>query len=54
MKKFITVAALSVMTTPAFAGTFSEVPEMSAGAGVAAAALLAGVAAIIREKSKRK
>ncbi len=31
-----------------------EVPEMSAGAGVAAIALLVGVAAIIRERSKRK
>jgi len=31
-----------------------EVPEMSAGAGVAAIALLAGVAAIIRERTKRK
>ncbi len=31
-----------------------EVPEMSAGAGVAAIALLVGVAAIIRERNKRK
>ncbi len=31
-----------------------EVPEMSAGAGVAAIALLVGVAAIIRERTKRK
>jgi hypothetical protein len=31
-----------------------DVPEMSAGAGVAAIALLVGVAAIIRERSKRK
>jgi hypothetical protein len=32
----------------------NEVPEMSAGAGVAAIALLVGVAAIIRERTKRK
>lgn len=53
MKKYIVAAALAAMTTPAFAGTLG-VPEMSAGAGVAAIALLAGVAAIIREKTKRK
>ena len=53
MKKFITAAALIAMTSPALAGT-AEVPEMNAGAGVAAIALLAGVAAIIREKTKRK
>ncbi len=38
-----------VTTNPCY-----EVPEMSAGAGVAAIALLVGVAAIIRERSKRK
>ena len=54
MKKFITAAAFAAMTTSAFAGNGTAVPEMSAGAGVAAIALLAGVAAIIREKSKRK
>ncbi len=32
----------------------NQVPEMSAGAGVAAIALLVGVAAIIRERTKRK
>ena len=56
MKKLITLAALAAMTAPAFAGNndIVAVPEMSVGAGVAAVALLAGVAAIIREKSKRK
>ncbi|MHA7871884.1 MAG: hypothetical protein ACX939_06000 [Hyphococcus sp.] len=51
MKKYIYTAALIAMTTPALAGR--PVPEMSAGAGVAAIALLIGAAAIIREKMKR-
>ena len=42
------------MTSPAFAGTGTTVPEMDAGAGVAAMALLIGIATITREKSKRK
>ena len=54
MKKYVYAAAFALIANPALAGTFREVPEMSAGAGVAAVALLAGVAAVIREKSKRK
>ncbi|MBL4620669.1 MAG: hypothetical protein JKX88_11295 [Marinicaulis sp.] len=54
MKKIICAAALAAMTSPAFASVPIEVPEMSAGAGVAAIALLVGAAAIIREKTKRK
>jgi len=55
MKKIIFATALIAMTSSAFAGNFPNgVPEMDAGAGVAAIALLIGVAAIIREKSKRK
>ncbi len=52
MKKFVYAAAMLAMTTPVLAGT-NSVPEMSAGAGVAAIALLVGAAAIIREKMKR-
>ncbi len=57
MKKIITMVAFAAMTAPALAGNpndLIDVPEMSAGAGVAAIALLIGVAAIVREKSKRK
>ncbi len=55
MKKFILAGALALVSTSAFAGDLAwQVPEMDAGAGVAAIALLVGVAAIIREKSKRK
>ncbi len=54
MKKMVFAAAFAAMTSPAFAGVGQSVPEMELGAGVAAVALLVGVAAIIREKSKRK
>ncbi len=55
MTKYIIAGALTLMSTAALAGqAWDEVPEMSAGAGVAAVALLIGVAAIIRERSKRK
>ena len=54
MKKALYVVAFAAMTSPAFAGIARPVPEMDAGAGVAAIALLAGAAAIIREKMKRK
>ncbi|MEO1250897.1 MAG: hypothetical protein AAFW81_00965 [Pseudomonadota bacterium] len=53
MNKLILAAPLSLVASPAFAGIF-VVPEMSAGAGVAAIALLAGAVAIIRERNKRK
>ncbi len=56
MTKYILAGALAFMSTAAMAGRdqWVDVPEMSAGAGVAAVALLIGVAAIIRERSKRK
>lgn len=54
MRTFILSGALALFALPALAGRPIEVPEMSAGAGVAAVALLVGVAAIIRERSKRK
>ncbi len=55
MTKFILAGAFALMSTAALAGEpWVEVPEMSAGAGVAAVALLIGVGAIIRERSKRK
>lgn len=55
MKKFAYAAALAMLAAPAMAGTaqMMEVPEMGAGAGLAAIALIAGVAAIIRERTKR-
>jgi len=53
--KYITIALVTMMTTPVFASDpHVQVPEMDAGAGLAAIALLVGIAAIIREKSKRK
>jgi hypothetical protein len=55
MTKYILAGALAFMSTAAMASLpIKEVPEMSTGAGVAAVALLIGVAAIIRERSKRK
>lgn len=53
MKKFIIAGVLALAASPALAGTLKRVPEMDAGAGVAAIALLVGVAAIIREKMKK-
>lgn len=52
MSKYLTAVVLGFIATPAFASTAS-VPEMDMGAGVAAVALLAGIAAIIREKTKK-
>jgi hypothetical protein len=56
MAKYTLAGAFALMSTAALAGKPTDiiVPEMSAGAGVAAVALLIGVAAIIRERSKRK
>ena len=55
MKRFILAGVLALTSTSAFAGDLAwVVPEMNAGAGVAAIALLVGIAAIIREKSNRK
>ncbi len=53
--KYFTIALVTMMTSPAFASDpILQVPEMDAGAGLAAIALLAGIAAIVREKSKRR
>ena len=47
------VALLSVLvSSPAFASA-PTVPEMDAGAGVAAIALLVGVVAVMREKRRK-
>lgn len=54
MRTLVLTGALALLASPAFAGVAAVVPEMSAGAGLAAVALLAGVAAIIRERSRRK
>jgi len=56
MKKLAFGLALAVIASPAFAGvaTTPRVPEMSASGAIAALALIAGAAAIIRERSKRK
>ncbi len=53
MKKVLLTAAVTLMASPAFAGTAYKVPEMDAGAGVAAVALLVGIGAILREKMKK-
>ena len=52
MSKIVSVVILGLIATPAFAST-AAVPEMDMGAGAAAIALLAGIAAIIREKTKK-
>jgi len=54
MKHIAYSLAIAMLTTPAFAAGNPRVPEMSASGAVAALALLAGAAAIIRERSKRK
>ncbi len=53
MKRIFCAVTIAMTTSPAWAGTATAVPEMDAGAGIAAIALLAGVAAIIREKMKK-
>ncbi|WP_165793622.1 hypothetical protein [Hyphococcus luteus] len=53
MKHALLTAAVTLMATPAFAGSNYAVPEMDAGAGVAAIALLVGIGAILREKMKK-
>ncbi|NNE39384.1 MAG: hypothetical protein HKN14_00535 [Marinicaulis sp.] len=53
MKKVVLSAVVALLSSPAWAGSASAVPEMSAGAGVAAIALLVGAAAIIRERRKK-
>jgi hypothetical protein len=52
--KYLLFATLALAVTPAWATAPVSVPEMDVGAGVGAIALLIGIAAIIREKSKRK
>ena len=54
MKYIISTAALmALFASPAAAFRVVAAPEMDAGAGVAAIALLAGMAAILREKMKK-
>lgn len=54
MNRISIVALLVLASTPALATQQVSVPEMDIGSGFAAIALLAGIAAIIREKTKRK
>ncbi|NNE39383.1 MAG: hypothetical protein HKN14_00530 [Marinicaulis sp.] len=54
MKKYVLTAAIALLSSPAWAADPIDVPEMDAGVGFAAIALLVGAAAIIRERSKRK
>lgn len=53
MTRAILTAVFSLAALPALANG-APVPEMDAGAGIAAIALLAGAAAIIRERAKKK
>lgn len=53
MKRLILTAALALASAPAFASEPVRVPEMDVGAGLAALALVAGLAAIIREKTRK-
>ncbi len=53
MKTISLAALLTAVVTPALATQQVSVPEMDIGSGFAAVALLAGLAAIIREKTKR-
>ena len=56
MKHILFTAAAALLASPAFAGTAPvpvQVPEMDAGAGVAAIALLIGIGALVREKMKK-
>ncbi|WP_425409483.1 hypothetical protein [Hyphococcus sp.] len=53
MRYFVFIGAL-ILSAPAMATSPNSVPEMDVGAGIAAIALLAGAAAIIREKSRKK
>ncbi len=48
------VIGLVLLAQPALATAPTSVPEMDVGAGFAAIALLAGAAALIRERSRRK
>jgi len=52
MNKAIAILSFALVSAPAFASV-QRVPEMSAGAGVAAIALLVGAAAILRERNKK-
>jgi len=52
VKKLLTATVLAALVSPAHA-SFAVVPEMDAAAGVAAIALVVGVVAIIREKTKK-
>lgn len=53
MKRLILTAALALASAPVFASEPYRVPEMDVGAGLAAVAIIAGVVAIIREKTRK-
>lgn len=53
MKRAFLTAAFVLAASPAMAGVTHRVPEMDAGAGVAAIALLIGIGALVREKMKK-
>lgn len=53
MKKLMLTVVLALASAPAFASEPVRVPEMDVGAGLAALALVAGLAAIIREKTRK-
>jgi len=53
MKKIALISIFTLVSAPAFASTL-PVPEMDAGAGVAAIALIAGAVALLREKTRQK
>ena len=50
----IATILLTLTASPAFATASNSVPEMDVGVGFGAIVLAAGIAAIIREKTKRK
>ena len=53
MKKVLITAVFALAASPAFASVPVAAPEMDAGAGIAAIALLAGLGALLREKMKK-
>ncbi len=50
----ITIALAAILApVAAFAGNFNDVPEIDALAGAAALAVVGGVVALVRERTKR-
>ncbi|WP_165793621.1 hypothetical protein [Hyphococcus luteus] len=54
MKRIVMTAMFALTASPVLAAEPLRVPEMDIGAGFAAIALLAGAAALIRERGRRK